>query len=80
MQRKQYLVKLASKAEGDQFIDFLEQNGYKNLTNVLYDTLKVKVIVVDNNHFYPSNVTSLAALASIGEKPISVSEFFCLTN
>ena len=75
MQRKQCLVKLTNCIEGDNFINYLEDNGLTNIHNICYDNLRIKVIVVKENEFFSTNITCLAALASCGIKPISVDEF-----
>lgn len=75
MQRKQYLVKLTNSDEGKQFIDYLENNGFLNVHNITFDTLRIKVLVVDKSEFFSTNVTCLAALAGCGIKPITIDEF-----
>lgn len=74
-QRKQVLVKLADLKEGDEFIKYLESNGFLNIHNITFSNLRIKVLVVDNNKFFSTNITCLAALATCGIKPISVDEF-----
>ena len=74
-QRKQVLVKLANHKEGEEFIKYLEGNGLLNVHNISFDKLRIKVLVVDKNEFFSTNVTCLAALASCGIKPISVNDF-----
>lgn len=75
MQNKQILVKLKNKEEGAKFLSYLESVGLKNIYNVNYNTLQPKVILIENNSFYPTNVTCLAALASCNIKPISTDDF-----
>jgi len=75
-EKKQYLVKLQSKLEGDNFISFLKQNGYKNLHNICFDDLKIKVVAIDKNSFWSVGVTSLACAANCGKTCITVDEFF----
>lgn len=81
MKCKQRIVKLINKEEGDFFIKYLENIGLKNVNNLSYDKLQVndklqvKVVVVDSNKFFATNVTCLAAAASCGIRPISVEEF-----
>lgn len=74
-QRKQVLVKLTNSKEGKEFIDYLENNGFINIHNISFDSLRVKVIVVDTDKFWSTNITCLAAVASCGIKPISIEEF-----
>lgn len=75
MQRKQYLVKLDNSNEGRTFINYLEQNGFKNLQNLSYETLRIKVFVIQKYEFFTTNVTCLSAAAMVGIKPISIDEF-----
>lgn len=75
MQRKQFLVKLQDENEGNQFIEYLEYNGLVNVHKVSFDSLRIKVLVIDSKKFFSTNVTCLAALASCGIKPISVNDF-----
>jgi hypothetical protein len=75
MQRKQLLVKLTNKNEGDEFINYLLDEGFKNIHNITFDNLRIKVIVVDSNVFFSPNATCLAGLSSCGIKPISVCKF-----
>ena len=75
MQRRQLLVKLSNKADGENFIEFLENNGLINVHNISYDSLRIKVLVVDDKEFFSTNVTCLAALASCNIKPITIEEF-----
>ena len=75
MQRKQFLVKLQDENEGNQFIEYLEYNGLVNVHKVSFDSLRIKVLVIDDKKFFSSNVTCLAALASCGIKPIGTDEF-----
>ena len=75
MQRKQYLVKLNNSIEGNKFIKYLEDNGLKNVHNVSQESLRIKVLVVDENVFFSTNVTCLSAAAIVGIKPISIEEF-----
>ena len=74
-QRKQVLVKLANHKEGKEFIEYLECNGLFNVHNITFDKLRIKVLVVDKNEFFSTNITCLAALSSCGIKPISVDKF-----
>ncbi len=74
-QRKQVLVKLVNNKEGEEFIEYLESNGLLNVHNITFDKLRIKVLVIDKNEFFSTNVTCLAALASCGIKPISTDEF-----
>ena len=75
MQRKQFLVKLQNENEGNQFIEYLEYNGLVNVHNVCFDSLRIKVLVIDDEKFFSTNATCLAALASCGIKPIGTDEF-----
>lgn len=75
MQRKQYLVKLENATEGKKFIKYLEVNGKRNVYNINYEDLRIKVLVVDEKVFFSTNVTCLSAAAIIGIKPISIDEF-----
>ena len=75
MQRKQFLVKLQDKNDGNQFIEYLEYNGLVNVHNVCFDSLRIKVLVIHDKKFFSTNVTCLAALASCGIKPIGTDEF-----
>ena len=75
MQRKQFLVKMQDKNEGDQFIQYLESNGCQNIHNISYDTMRIKVVVINNNVFFTTNATCLAAIAQAGVHPISVAEY-----
>ena len=74
-EKKQYLVKLNSELEGNDFINLLENNGYVNTHNISYKDLQVKVIAVGKNNFFGVNVTSLACAVNCGKKCISVDEF-----
>lgn len=74
-QRTQHLVKLNNAKEGNEFIKYLEQNGFINVQKISFKGLQVKVIVVDNEKFWATNITCLAALASSKIYPISVEEF-----
>ena len=75
MQRKQYLVKLDNATNGNNFISYLEKNGFKNLQNLNYEDLRIKVLVIDQNKFFTTNVTCLSAAAMVGIKPISIDDF-----
>jgi len=75
MQRKQFIVKLENEKEGNRFIKYLEHNGFNNIHNVSFNRLKIKVLVIDNSIFFPTNATCLAALSSQRIKPISTDEF-----
>lgn len=74
-QRSQELVKLSTEKEGEEFISFLEHKGLLNVNHINFDSLIIKVLVVDKNKFYPANVTALAALTNCGIKPITTDEF-----
>ena len=74
-QRKQHLVKLNNEKEGNEFIEYLEQNGLINVQKILFQDLRIKVIVVDNEKFWATNATCLAALAGSKIYPISIDEF-----
>ena len=80
MQRKQYLVKLSNKIEGNKFIKYLEDEGFENIHKVTFDKLRVKVLVIDRKTFFPTNATCLAALSSCGIKPISTKDFMVTHN
>ena len=80
MQRKQFLVKLQDQSEGDNFIQYLENNGYSNVHNVSYDSLRIKVLVVDKNVFFSTNATCLAALSQSGIRPIGVDDFYAINS
>ena len=75
MQRKQYLVKLENATEGKKFIKYLENNGKRNVHNINYEDLRIKVLVVDENVFFSTNVTCLSAAAIVGIRPISINEY-----
>ncbi len=74
-QRKQHLVKLNNAKEGNEFIEYLEQNGFDNIHNLSFENLRIKVIGVTDKKFGAVSVTCLAALASSKIYPISVDEF-----
>ncbi len=74
-QRKQILVRLENKKSGEKFIKFLEEKGFSNVQNLTFDNLKVKVLVVDSDVFFSTNVTCLASLSSCGITPIRIEEF-----
>ena len=76
-QRKQTLVKLESKTKGEAFIKWLEENGYSNVQNLSYDSLRIKILVVDSDSkiFFGTNVTCLAILASSDIHPIDSENF-----
>ena len=74
-QRKQYLVKLNNAKEGNEFIEYLEQNGFDNIHNLSFESLRIKVIGVTDQKFGALSVTCLAALAGSKIYPISVEEF-----
>lgn len=74
-QRKQHLVKLNEKKETEDFFKFLEKNGYKNIQNISYESLRIKVVVIDRNQFFATNTTCLAAAATKGLKLISIKQF-----
>ena len=74
-QRKHQLVKLNNAKEGNEFIEYLEQNGFINFHNICFDNLRIKVIGVGEQKFGAVSVTCLAALASSKIYPISVEEF-----
>lgn len=78
MQRKQYLVKLSNEIEGNQFIKYLENNGFDNVHNIDFERLRIKVLVVDGKSFFSTNVTCLAALAGCQIKPISTNDFMSI--
>ena len=75
MKRKQFLVKLSDEEQGNKFIEFLENEGFVNVHNISFEGLKVKVLVVDDEKFFGTNVTCLAALANKNIKPITIEEF-----
>ena len=75
MQRKQFLVKLSNESEGNQFIQFLESEGFENIHKITFDRLRIKVLVVDGTAFFATNITCLAALAGSNIKPIGVDDF-----
>ena len=79
-QRKQYLVKLISQAQGNEFIKFLEANGYYNSHNIKFENMHIKVLVIDEKSFFTTNATCLAAAVNCGIKCISVEEFKKLIN
>ena len=76
-QREQILVKLENKEKGNDFILWLENNGYANVQNLNFDSLKIKVIVVDVNAktFFGTSVTSIACSVSSGNHPVSIANF-----
>lgn len=74
-QSRQFLVKLNDDKEGNEFIDYLEEKGLKNIHKIRYESLRVKVLVVDDKSFGSTNITCLAAAASCGIKAISVEDF-----
>jgi len=74
-QRKHHVVKLNNAKEGDEFIKYLEQNGFINVHNLSFENLRIKVIGVGDQKFGALSVTCLAALASSKIYPISVEEF-----
>ena len=76
MQRRQILVQLSNKDTGQQFIDFLEKNDFENVHNITYDTLKIKVLVIENKKFFSTNTTCLAALAGCGIRPLCADEYY----
>ena len=73
-QRKQFIVKL-EKEKGDSFIEYLEKNGYKNVHKLNYGCLRHKYLIIDEDKFFATNITCLAAAASSGIIPISQQEF-----
>jgi len=77
---KQYFVKMQTKIEGDNFINLLEASGYRNVHDISYNDLKIKVIAVDKDSFWGVNVTSLACATSCGIKCISVDEFLNIVD
>ena len=79
-QRKQYLVKLNGEIEGEDFISLLEENGYSNPSKISYKDMQIKVLVVDEDKFFPTNVTCLSAAATVGIKTITVDEFLEISN
>ena len=76
-QRKQILVELENKEKGNDFILWLENNGYANVQNLNFDSLKIKVIVVDVNakSFFGTGVTCIACSVSSGNHPVSIDNF-----
>ena len=80
MQRKQYLVKISNKNEGNKFIKYLEDEGFENIHKVTFDKLRVKVLVIDSKTFFSTNTTCLAALASCKIKPLSIKDFLNIYN
>jgi len=78
MQRKQFLVKLPNEIKGNKFIKYLEKHGFINVHNVTFDSLRVKVLVIDDKKFFSTNVTCLAALASCNIKPMTIEDFINL--
>ena len=74
-QRKQHLIKLNDKKETEDFFKFLEQNSYKNIQNLSFESLRIKVVVVDHNQFFATNATCLAAAVTKGLRLISVKQF-----
>ena len=74
-QRKQAIVKLNNKEEGEIFIQQLEKFGLKNVHHITFENLRIKVLVVTHTEFFSINTTCLAALVSSGIKPISVDEY-----
>ena len=75
MQRKQFLVKLPNELDGNKFIKCLEKKGFLNIHNISFETLRIKVLVIDDKKFFSTNATCLAALSSCGIKPISIDDF-----
>ena len=80
MQRRQFFVKLQDKNQGDQFIKYLESNGYENIHKLSFDNLRIKVVVIDNKVFFSTNATCLAALSQSGIRPISIDDFMTETE
>lgn len=75
MQRKQFLVKLENENKANKFIKYLENNGFLNVHNITFNKLRIKVLLVNKNEFFSTNITCLAALSNYGIKPISIDEF-----
>lgn len=75
MQRKQFLVKMQDKNEGDQFIQYLKSSGCENIHNISYDTMRIKVVVINDKVFFTTNATCLAALAQAGVHPMTVADY-----
>lgn len=80
MQRKQFLVKLPNEIKGNEFIKYLEKHGFENAHNINFDSLRVKVLVIDDKKFFSTNVTCLAALASCNIKPMTIDDFINLNT
>ena len=80
MQRKQFIVKLPNEIKGNKFIKHLENRGLTNVHKISFEDLRIKVLVINKNEFFGTNVTCLAGLASRGIKPISIEEFVSIYN
>lgn len=75
MQRKQFIVKLENEKAGNKFIKFLEAHGFCNIHNINFDSLRIKILVIDDTVFFSTNTTCLAALSSLKIKPMSIKDF-----
>lgn len=70
MKNKSFLLKLNSKEN----LEYLEMAGYKNIQNITFENLRVKIVVIDEYEktIMPISVTCLAA---INVKPLNFEEF-----
>ena len=78
-QRNQIIVKVKKEKECREFIEFLNCVGFENVKNISYQDLQVKVLIVDLDQFkfFPTNITCLAAAASVGKKAVEIEDFKC---
>ena len=76
-QREQIFVELENKEKGNDIILRLENNGYTNVQNLSFDSLKIKVIIIDvtAKTFFGTSVTSIACSVSSGNHPVSIDNF-----
>ena len=72
---KQYLVSVRSQKDMERVILYLENNGYKNPQNLTAENYAFPVLVVDDERFFGTNATCMAASVSCGKRVVSFNEW-----
>ena len=78
MERKgQVCISYHGEKEFLKVTKFLEANGFNNVQGLHYPEYHFPIIVADfgKNVYFGSNVTCMAALASVGGRQISFTDF-----
>ena len=72
---KQYLVSVRGQKDMERVILYLENNGYKNPQNLTAKNYTFPVLVVEDERFFGTNTTCMAASVSCGKRVVSFNEW-----